>query len=61
MAAQDHENVPVAVRTKADGQTVQFGVVVDGGFFPFHEQTASSFADDYAEATGAEAPPPPGP
>lgn len=48
MSSLPFENVPVSVRATADGASVAFGVVINGGFFPFHSMPAGGFADDLA-------------
>jgi hypothetical protein len=48
MAGLPYEDVPVSVRTSADGGSVAIGVLIEGGFFPFHWMPAPGFADDVA-------------
>lgn len=48
MAVHDYENVPVSVRSSADGSNVTAGVVINGGFFPFHNWDTGGFEDDLA-------------
>jgi hypothetical protein len=46
MSVHRFDNVPVSVRSSADGGSVAFGVEINGGFFPFHWMPAGGFDDD---------------
>ena len=48
MPLHQFENVTVSVRSRQDGSSVAAGVVINGGFFPFHEWPAGGFEDDLA-------------
>jgi hypothetical protein len=48
MAVHGYDNLPVALRTTADGGSVALGVIIDGGFFPFHWMNVGAFEDDLA-------------
>jgi hypothetical protein len=61
VATYTFENLPVSVRSTSDGNAVAFGVIINGGFFPFHSVDAGGFADDLAtiaEDVGQYAQPP---
>lgn len=48
MAVHGYDNLTISVRTTADGGSVAFGVMIDGGFFPFHWMGVRAFEDDLA-------------
>jgi hypothetical protein len=48
MAVHGYDNLPVALRTASDGGSVALGVMIDGGFFPFHWMPIGGFEDDLA-------------
>lgn len=50
MPAHRYDNVPVSVRTTADGGAVAFGVVIGDAFMPFHWMPVGGFEDDLATA-----------
>jgi len=50
-----YENLDVKVRRTADGEFVQYGVVVEGSWQPFHNQTAAALAEDIASAAADQA------
>lgn len=48
MAEHRYDDVPVSVRSTADGGQVAFGVEVAGAFLPFHWMPTGAFEDDLA-------------
>lgn len=48
MAEHRYDNVPVSVRSTADGGAVAYGVVIGEAFLPFHWMPIGGFEDDLA-------------
>ena len=45
-----YDNLPVGVRSSSDGNRVEFGVTINGGFVAFGAVAKNAFDDDLAEA-----------